>query len=310
MKTFSSTLFLCALALVSGAACAQSTLADPFRDSRYMSGFRDVAPSAVPEALRDADTLTRIQGTGRIGACADPYSFPSTEITDEARGYDVDLLRLVAAEQGWEVQFVWVNTVNRGGLNRAFRTTIRGGSCDVFLGLGTGGMEDALKKSKLVLIEPTFAVRYVLVTFDPALADRKLAQLAKDGTVVGATYFSPAEKLLDAEGLKHEAFPEARHAIQALAEGRVAAALIPSTSLAEARRAYPDRVVHVVENFVPADAASWNNTWAVRQQDGSLKAFLEQRLAALRQSGQLQALLGRYGIPYYAPAASVTGALQ
>jgi ABC-type amino acid transport substrate-binding protein len=264
----------------------------------------------VPEALRDADTLTRIQGTGRIGACGDPYAFPSTEITDEPRGYDVDLLRRIAAEQGWEVQFVWVNTVNRGGLNRAFRTTIRGGSCDVFLGLGTGGMDEALKKSKLVLIEPTFAVRYVLVTFDPALADRKLAQLAKDGTLVGTTYFSPAEKLLHAQGLKHEAFPEARRAIQALAEGRVAAALIPSTSLAEARRAHPDRPVFVVEDFVPADAANWNNTWAVRQKDESLKAFLEQRVAALRQSGELQALLERYGIPYYPPVLAVTGALR
>lgn len=303
MKIPSLLLSVLTVLLVSAPAHAQSTLADPFRDSRYMSGFRDVAPSAVPEELRDADTLTRIQGTRRISACGDPYSFPSTEITDEARGYDVDLMRSIAAAEGWEAQFVWVNTVNRGGLNRAFRTTIRTGSCDVFLGLGTGGMDEALKKSKLVLIQPTFAVRYVLVTFDPALADRKLAQLAKDGTVVGATYFSPAEKLLDAEGLKHEAFPEARRAIQAMAEGRVAAALIPSTSLAEARRAYPDRKVHVVENFVPADAASWNNTWAVRQKDGTLKDFLEQRIAQMRQSGELQALLQRYGIPYFAPEA-------
>jgi ABC-type amino acid transport substrate-binding protein len=222
----------------------------------------------------------------------------------------VDLLRRIAAEQGWDVQFVWVNTVNRGGLNRAFRTTIRTGACDVFLGLGTGGMEEPLKKSKLVLIEPTFAVRYVLVTFDPALADRKLARLARDGTVVGTTYFSPAEKLLDAEGLEHETFPEARRAIQALAEGRVAAALIPSTSLAEARRSYPDRTVYVVENFVPADAVSWNNTWAVRQKDETLKAFLEQQLAAMRRSRKMEALLQRYGIPYYAPVSAVTGALR
>lgn len=315
MTPRSSFLWLAALLFGAGQsapAFAQSTLADPFRDSRYMSGFRDVAPSAVPEELRDADTLARIQGTRRISACGDPYAFPSTEITDEARGYDVDLLRRIAAAEGWDVQFVWVNTVSRGGLNRAFRTTIRTGSCDVFLGLGTGGMDEALKKSRLVLLEPTFAVRYVLVTFDPALANRNLAQMAKDGTVVGATYFSPAEKLLDAEGLKHEAFPEARRAIQALAEGRVAAALVPSTSLAEARRAYPDRVVHVVETFVPADAASWNNTWAVRQKDDTLKAFLEQRVAALRDSGEMEALLQSYGIPYYAPVplGAVTGALQ
>jgi ABC-type amino acid transport substrate-binding protein len=67
-----------------------------------------------------------------------------------------------------------------------------------------------------------------------------------------------------------------------------------------------------MENFVPADASSWNNTWAVRQKDETLKAFLEQRLAAMRQSGEMQALLARYGIPFYAPAlaAPVTGELR
>ena len=269
-----------------------------------MSGYREVAPSAVPEELRDADALTRIQATRRISACGDPYAFPSTEITDEPRGYDVDLLKRIAADAGWETQFVWVNTVNRGGLNRAFRTTIRKGVCDVFLGLGTGGMADALQKSRLTLIEPTFGVRYVLVTFDPALKDRTLAELAKAGTPMGATYFSPTEKLLDAKGLQHESFSEARRAIQAMAVGRIAAALIPSTSLAEAKREFPERPVHVIESFEPSDAFNWNNAWAVQEKETALRAFLEARIAALAASGELQALLERYGIPYFPPFAT------
>jgi ABC-type amino acid transport substrate-binding protein len=290
------------LAVQSGApASAQSTLADPFKDSRYMSGYREVAPSAVPEELRDADALTRIKATRRISACGDPYAFPSTEITDEARGYDVELLRRIAADAGWETQFVWVNTSNRGGLNRAFRTTIKKGVCDVFLGLGTGGMNEALQKSRLTLIEPTFGVRYVLVTFDQKLKDRSLAELAKAGTPMGATYFSPTEKLLDAEGLKHESFPEARRALQAMAAGKIAAALIPSTSLAEAKREFPERTVYVIENFEPRDAFNWNNAWAVQEKETQLRAFLEERLAALAASGELQALLERYGIPYFPP---------
>jgi ABC-type amino acid transport substrate-binding protein len=307
MKTLPTLLsmLVALLAAVSGSqAWAQSTLADPFKDSRYMSGFRDVAPSAVPEELRDADALTRIKATRRISACGDPYAFPSTEVTDEPRGYDVDLLRKIAADAGWETQFVWVNTVNRGGLNRAFRTTIGKGVCDVFLGLGSGGAAEALKKSRLTLINPTFGVRYVLITFDPALKDRSLAELAKAGTPTGATYFSPTEKLLDAMGLQHESFPEARRAIQAMAAGRVAAALIPSTSLAEAKREFPQRPVYVIESFEPSDANNWNNAWAVQEKETQLKAFLEERLAALAASGELQALLQRYGIPYFPPFAT------
>lgn len=295
-------LVACLLALLPGIdASAQSTLADPFKDSRYMSGFREVAPSEVPDELRDADALTRIRGTKRISACGDPYAFPSTEITDEARGYDVDLLKLIAGKEGWETQFVWVNTVNRGGLNRAFRTTIGKGVCDVFLGLGTGGDMGPLKKSKLKLIEPTFGVRYVLVTFDPALKFTGLAELAKNKTPMGATYFSPTEKLLNAQGLKYESFPEARRVIQAMAESKVAAALVPSTSLAESRRQFPDRTVYVIETFVPEDAFNWNNAWAVAERETALRAFLDERLSALAVSGELQALLERYGIPYFPP---------
>jgi hypothetical protein len=33
-----------------------------------MSGFRDVAPIAVPEELLDADTLVRVRATRRISA--------------------------------------------------------------------------------------------------------------------------------------------------------------------------------------------------------------------------------------------------
>lgn len=289
------------LAALPAVVLAQSTLADPFKDSRYMSGYREVAPSAVPDELSDVDALTRIRGTKRISACGDPYAYPSTEITDEARGYDVDLLKLIAAKEGWETQFVWVNTASRGGMNRAFRTTINKGVCDVFLGLGTGGNDGPLKKSKLTLIEPSFGVRYVLVTYDPALKATNLAELARTKTRIGATYFSPTENLLSAQGVDHESYPEARRVIQAMAEDKVKAALVPSTSLAESRRQYPDRPIYVVDNYVPQDAFNWNNAWAVQAKEKELRAFLEERLAAMIASGEMQALLDRYGIPYYPP---------
>ncbi len=127
--------------LAAGTAAAQTTTADPMRDPRYMSGHREATPPEIPEEFRDADALTRVKGVKRITACADPYAFPSTEITDAARGFDVDILKAIAREQGWETFFIWVNTSGRGGMNRAVRTSIKKGICDVFLGLGTGGLD-------------------------------------------------------------------------------------------------------------------------------------------------------------------------
>lgn len=293
---------LATLGAVTGAV-AQTTLADPFKDERYMSGFRDVAPPEVPEHLRDASALERIAATKRITACGDPYAYPSTEITDAARGYDVDLFRAVAGASGWEAHFVWVNTSNRGGLNRAFRTTIRKGVCDVFLGLGTGGADDALKRSKLTLMAPSFAAGYTLVTFDSSSQDTSLRDIAASGARVAATYFTPTTDILTQHGIAYESFPEARRAIAAMASGSVQFALVPTTSIAHARRDYPDRPLVVVNGVSLGAEMHWNNAWAVQEKETALREHLEQQIASLAASGEVETILGRYGIPYRPPVA-------
>lgn len=282
-------------------AQAQTTTADPFKDPRYMSGHRDIAPAAIPEELQNVDALTRVSAMKRIIACGDPYAFPYTEITDVARGFDVDLLKAIAEAEGWEAQFVWVNTANRGGLNRAFRTTIKKGVCDVFLGLGTGGLEEVLERSKLKLMAPTFGVHYVFATFKDELRSKSLEDLKGAKIRAGATYFTPTENILARYDIEHETFPQARRAIAAMHEGTVDVVLIPSTSMADAKRDFPDRKLHVIESIEPKDALQWNNTWATQGKEKELRAFLEKRIARMTADGKVQEILGRYGIPYFPP---------
>lgn len=294
-----------ALALAAGVrpAAAQTSTADPFKDPRYMSGHRDVLPPEIPEELKDADTLTRIRAVKRITACADPFAFPSSEMTDKATGYDVDLLKTIAKEEGWETFFIWVNTAGRGGMNRAFRTSIRKGICDVFLGLGTGGMEDILGKSKLALLAPAFGVSYVLATFDPALKGSTLADIAKAKVPTGATYFSPTDTFLTEHGVAHETFPQSRRAIEAMAQGKVRAVLVPSTMLADAKRDFPEREIVVLESFTPKEMdLEWNSTWATKKSETALREFLEQRIAGYGADGRLKTILAGYGIPYVPPS--------
>lgn len=284
-------------------APAQTSTADPFKDPRYMSGHRDVLPPEVPEELKDADAMTRIRGVKRIIACADPFAFPSSEMTDKPTGYDVDLLRAIAKDEGWETYFIWVNTAGRGGMNRAFRTSIRKGICDVFLGLGTGGMEDILGKSKLALLAPAFGVNYVLAAHDPALKGQTLDDLAKGKVSIAATYFSPTDTFLTERGVAHETFPQSRRAIEAMAEGKVRAVLVPSTMLADAKRDFPEREVFVLESFAPKEMAlDWNATWAVKASEKALREFLEKRIAEYGSNGRLKTILADYGIPYVAPS--------
>jgi len=282
-------------------ASAQTSTADPFKDKRYMSGHRDVLPPEVPEEFQNVDAYTRIKGVKRITACADPFAFPSTEMTEKATGYDIDLLQTIAKDEGWETFFIWVNTAGRGGMNRAFRTSIRKGICDVFLGLGTGGMEDVLGKSKLALLAPSFGVNYVLATYDPALKGQTLKDLARSKIRAGATYFSPTDTFLTEAGVEHETFPQSRRAIAAMAEGKVRAVLIPSTMMADARRDYPDREIFVLESFMPKDM-EWNSTWATKASETQLREFLETRIAQYADNGRLKDILGVYGIPFVAPS--------
>jgi len=304
-KRITRSLALGALALASLAtalpASAQTSTADPFKDKRYMSGHRDVLPPEVPEELQNVDALTRIRGVKRVTACADPFAFPSTEMTEKATGYDVDLLQSIAKDEGWETFFIWVNTAGRGGMNRAFRTSIRKGICDVFLGLGTGGMEDVLGKSKLTLLAPAFGVSYVLATYDPTLKGQTLKDLAKNKVHTGATYFSPTDTFLTENGVEHETFPQSRRAIGAMAEGKVRAVLIPSTMMADAKRDFPDREMLMLESFEPKDM-EWNSTWAIKTTEVQLREFLDTRISEYAANGRLKDILGTYGIPYVAPA--------
>jgi len=281
-------------------ASAQTSTADPFKDKRYMSGHRDVLPPEVPEELQNVDALTRIRGVKRITACADPFAFPSSEMTEKATGYDIDLVQAIAKDEGWETFFIWVNTAGRGGMNRAFRTSIRKGICDVFLGLG-GGIEDILGKSKLTVLAPAFGISYVLATYDSALKGNTLEDIAKAKVNTGATYFSPTDTFLTEHGVTHETFPQSRRAIAAMADGKVRAVLIPSTMIADAKRDFPDREILILESFEPKDM-EWNSTWALKTSETQLREFLDARIALYASNGRMKDILGAYGIPYVTPS--------
>nr|MCU0870434.1 transporter substrate-binding domain-containing protein [Burkholderiales bacterium] len=205
-----------------GAAWAQGTVGDPMRDPRWQGGLRDFAPPEVPDELKGADALTRARALKRIVACADPYDYPSSEATTRVQGYDVDLFRALAAAEGWEPQFHWVNTGTRGGFGRAFRQSISKGMCDVFLGMSSIGDEDrTLDKAKLMLAGRTFGASYVLVTTDSALVSASLDELRARGAVVGVTMLTPTETWVRDAKLAHELYTQTGRIVEALAKGEI-----------------------------------------------------------------------------------------
>lgn len=283
-------------------AFAQGAVKDPLHDPRYLGGLRDFAPPAIPDELKDADALTRAKALKRLVACADPYDYPSSEATTTVTGYDVDLFKALAAAEGWEPMFFWVNTGTRGGFGRAFRQSISKGMCDVFLGMSSVGDEDrTVDKAKLVLAGRTFGASYVFVATDPALASASFDDLRARNAVVGVTMLTPTETFVRDQKLAHELYTQTGRILEALTKGDIQVAMLPSTWLATAKRDYPDRTFHVVSAYTPQEGFHWNLAWAVPRKETALAAAIDARLAKMRDEGATRDVLARYAVPYFPP---------
>ncbi len=49
---------------------------DPLIFRMFQAGYKDYPPTAIPDELKEVDAMTRVQGMGRILACADGWFWP------------------------------------------------------------------------------------------------------------------------------------------------------------------------------------------------------------------------------------------
>jgi hypothetical protein len=114
----------------------QPEVFDPLSDRLYQSGFRNFAPTAIPDELKEVPAMERVQKMGRILACADAWFWPfsRTARKNEPPGLEIEILQSIARKHGWDVSIAWVNTGMRFGVGVTFGTSIDRGICDIFSG--------------------------------------------------------------------------------------------------------------------------------------------------------------------------------
>lgn len=246
-----------------------------------------------------ADTLERSKAKGKLVACADPYSFPSSA-QSEPPGFDVEIMREIAKLGGMRLFMEWVDTGTRGGTSRAFRNSILKKRCDVFLGLSDSGDDDMLM-GQLEFTKPYLGMGYILVVQGPASDKKTLLEMKGASIKVGVPMSTPIDDYLYTHDIPRSLYLDNRRIMQGMAKGEVDAGIVWGTSISVARKEFPDAKFHMVDGYVPEPDQRWNLNFVVRKQDKALKQFIGDGIAELLRTGKIKQIVESYDVPFYAP---------
>ncbi len=266
----------------------------------FMLGLTSVVVWAQSDPDEITDTLERSKAKGKLLACADPYSFPSTAQNTDPPGYDIEIMREIAKRGGMRLEMVWADTGTRGGTSRAFRNSILKKRCDVFLGMSDGGDDDMLM-GQLAFTKPYLGMGYVLVVQGKAADKKSLSELKNANIKVGVPMSTPIDDYLFSHDIPRSLYLDSRRIMQGMANGEIDASLVWGTAISIARREFPDAKFHMVEGYVPEADQRWNLNFVVRKKDESLMKFIDDSVGELLANGKMKQILENYNVPFYPP---------
>lgn len=251
-----------------------------------------------PDEIKD--TLARAKAKGVLTACADPYDWPYSDKSAVPPGFDIEIFQQIAKLGGMRAEIYWADTGTRGGLGRAFRSSIFAKRCDVFLGLSDNREDDALP-GKLVFTTPYISLGYVLVVQGKADSMKSLQELKDNHIKVGVSMSTPIDDYMFSNNIPRELYLGNRRIMEGMAKGEVDASMVWATAIAVAKQEFPDAKFHMVDGYVPLPEHRFNSRFAVRKEDQSLLEFVNQGISTLLNDGKVKQILESYGVPFYPP---------
>jgi polar amino acid transport system substrate-binding protein len=279
---------------------------DPLSDRLYQSGYRDFPPTAIPDELKAAPAMTRVQKMGRILACADGWFWPfsRTARKNEPPGIEIELLQAIAKKHGWEVDMAWVNMSTRfgpGAPGGAYDRSINKGVCDIVLGLTITGDDHHMEPNQLAFTRPFMSTGFVLVTQGQAKPVKSLEDAKASGVKVGVPAYSPMSEYAQANGIPYTTFFQNYQVIDAMIRGEVDAAMIWSGSISQARLDHPEAEFELAKGYVPVPEMRWNSAWVVKEKEVEFRKFIDESFDQMLKSGEIRQIVERYGMPFYPP---------
>ena len=279
---------------------------DPLSDPLYQSGYRDYAPTAIPDELKEVDAMTRMEKMGRILVCADAWFWPfsRTARKNEPAGLEIEIMQAIAKKHGWEVDVSWVNMSTRfgpGAPGGAYGRSIDKGICDVVFGVTITGDDHHMPVHQLAFTRPFMSTGFVLVTQGTAKAAKTLDEVRDMRIKIGVPAYSPMSEYAQSHGFEYTTFFQNYQVIDALIRHEVDAAMIWSGAISQARLEHPDAEFQMAKGYVPVPEMRWNSAWVVKAKEKELLQFIDEAFVQMLKSGEIKRIVERYGMPFYPP---------
>lgn len=227
-----------------------------------------------------------------------PYSAQAS-----ATGFDVETARAVALALHRELALVWVanpTSIQEIDDSDFPLPRLAHGGCDAIFSL-PGPARDTLKgQSSLALGAPYYGAAFEL--FGAPTTPGNLRALRDQPVAIQAqTVASFALAILHA---KQRTFFAPLPALQSVAEGDAAAALLWGPSAGWQLKQHAELKLAIASGYAPPPALSWNLQVATRTTDAALRAAIDAALQKLTRDGRLAQLAVEYGIPFHPPFAA------
>lgn len=216
-------------------------------------------------------------------------------------GFDVDVMRAVAARVGRTLESVWIEQepkmteVEKSDL--PLPDLIKG-RCDAVASIpgvdalgGTGGQVE--------LSKPYYGVGFEFVSSPDGPAD--LSQMK--GKTIAIQFVTVGHMAMQALGLKWMGSDTPDGQIAALDAGEADAALVWGPALGPLKRA-------PLAGTSPMQALRWNQHVATRKSDTALTTAIDTALTGMMASGEITKLMQAHGIPIHEPFDSVFNQLS
>lgn len=220
----------------------------------------------------------------------------------DSSGFDFDVAKAVAEALGKSFEPVWTSNSTRiDEIEESDFPTrkLARNVCDAIFSLpGPDAIKDA---PKLALGAPYYGAAFQLIAKEQN-APNNLFSLGT--TLVAIQSQTIANFVLHAKKVRMQTFFSTEEALNSIAKGETALALLWGPAAGWHLRNHPDLKLFFVSGYEPPTVVRWNEHVATRAADSDLRNTMDAAIKKLDEQGTLQALAQRYGLPLHKPFAS------
>jgi polar amino acid transport system substrate-binding protein len=249
-----------------------------------------------------ARSLQDIVDRRAFSICAHPDAAPFSMRAPQATGLQIDLGQAVARQLGVELQEEWV----------LFRKDARKVGCDAIMagiahdagddehrptGPGPAGSPSVLGP---VTSRPYAASLTRVVVHTGAAAVSSIDDLK--GRAVAVLHASYTHYVLDTRGIKvRTLYPTEGDILEAVDKGEMEAGVVSEWSEGWYRKLHPNARIQIIDHLTVDPDLDFNVGVVLRNADRALLTKVNDIVAGLMSSGEIERIFRDYGIPYRPP---------